>query len=307
MDFRWVQATSNLISLATITIFTKKMLLMPEHEVARRWTVIGLISADAIMSIGHVLIIGDAYLYEEKAKFFTICKIQAFTIHFGMISSFLWINVMVLMIYNRLNLQVEISKVKTTAFCFLAPFIYCMIFWMMGSLGVKSSHSNYCGIVDSWVARVSLKILPWIFTSCLQIYYVFEIYRILSKRAVTANEWRTVGKLLLFPFSVIIIYIFGVANFVLEITKTDDDAPVAMFLIIAKNLLTGLQGFINCMLYGYEEYSLKVATCLFCIHGLEEEAADRPADEGQELQWVRSNSGRYTIQKGAPLGESKFQ
>lgn len=308
MDLKWVQAGSNLISLLTITLFTKKMFLLPDHELSRRWTVIGLISADALMSIGHVLIIGDAYLYEEKVRFFTLCKFQAFLIHFGMISSFLWINVMVLMIYNKLTLHYEISKEKTTAFCFLVPFAYCLFFWMLGALGAKSYHSNYCGIVDSWLSRVALKIVPWLLTTCLQIYYVFEIYRMLSKRAVTLSEWKQVGKLLLFPFSVIIIYIFGVANFMLEINKTDDDEPLAMFLIIGKNLLTGLQGFINCMLYGYEDYSLKVASCLFCIQARDDTVAEeQPVDQGQEIQWVRSNSGRYHIQPNLQLGESKFQ
>jgi len=108
----------------------------------------------------------------------------------------------------------------------------------MGAFGLKSTHTNYCGIGDSTLARLCVKIIPWILTSCLQIYYITEIYRELKRRAVTLSEWQSIGRLLLFPISVIVIYLFGFLNFILEYYDPDQSA-LMMILVIVKNILTG--------------------------------------------------------------------
>ncbi len=67
---------------------------------------------------------------------------------------------------------------------------------------------------------------------------MFEIYQIMKRRAVTMSEWTAVGKLLLYPVTVIVIYIFGILNFVLEMYDPTENALLFAF-IISKNFLHG--------------------------------------------------------------------
>ena len=62
----------------------------------------------------------------------------------------------------------------------------------------------------------------------------------LKRRAVTATEWRIIGRLLLFPITVIVIYLFGVINFVHELVDDRNTTTyLEVLLISAKNILAG--------------------------------------------------------------------
>lgn len=126
MDFRFVQAVTNLISLGTIVWFAKRLVLQDEKEFLKRWTVVGLIASDAITAVAYVMIIGDAWAYSNE-NYFNECKTQAFLIHFGQLSSYMWLNTMVLLMYNKLYTQLEIDKAKAVRLCFGLPFAYCAV------------------------------------------------------------------------------------------------------------------------------------------------------------------------------------
>ena len=124
MDFRFVQALTNLISLITIVLFAKRLVLQEEYEIMKRWTVVGLIASDAVTAVAYVMIIGDAWSF-DNSNYFNECKIQGFLIHFGQLSSFMWLNTMTLLMYNKLYLKVEIDRQRTVILCFGFPFAYC--------------------------------------------------------------------------------------------------------------------------------------------------------------------------------------
>lgn len=126
MDTTWIQAISNMISLLTITFFAKRLLLKDERQLTNRWPVVGLIISDSIMAVGHVLIIGHSYSY-ENGRFFNLCRLQGFFIHFGMQASFMWLNILTLIMYNTLYTRIEVSKTKTFILCFSLPFAYCSL------------------------------------------------------------------------------------------------------------------------------------------------------------------------------------
>lgn len=126
MDAKFVQAVSNMISLITITFFAKRLVLKEEKEIMKRWTVVGLIGSDAITAVSYVMIIGNAYAYDDD-RFFNECKVQGFLIHFGQLSSFMWINTMTLMMYNKLYTKIDVSMRRTFGFCFGIPFVYCFL------------------------------------------------------------------------------------------------------------------------------------------------------------------------------------
>jgi len=126
MDFRFIQALTNLISLITIVFFAKRLVLKEERVIMKRWTVVGLIGCDSITAVAYVMIIGDAYAYDNQ-NFLNECKLQGFLIHFGQLSSFMWLNTMTLLMYNKLYTQIDISKRKTVLFCFGIPFVYCAL------------------------------------------------------------------------------------------------------------------------------------------------------------------------------------
>lgn len=123
MDTSWIQALANMASLLTITFFAKRLLLKDEEALLKRWPVVGLIASDSILAVGHVLIIGHAYSYEND-RFINLCKLQGFVIHFGMQASFMWLNVMTLIMYNSLFTRYEISIHRTAVLCFALPFSY---------------------------------------------------------------------------------------------------------------------------------------------------------------------------------------
>lgn len=126
MDTRWIQGLSNGVSLITIIFFAKKMLIKPESEMKDNWPVIGLITSDTILAVANILIIGDAYAY-ENGRFFNLCRLQGFFIHVGMLASFMWLNIMTLIMYNRLYTRLEISQSRTVLVCYLLPFTYCLM------------------------------------------------------------------------------------------------------------------------------------------------------------------------------------
>ena len=126
MDFRFVQALTNLISLITIVLFAKRLVLKEEREIMKRWTVVGLIGSDAITAVAYVMIIGNAWAYDND-NFLNVCKLQGFLIHFGQLSSFMWLNTMTLFMYNKLYTQIEVSRRRTVALCFGLPFAYCVL------------------------------------------------------------------------------------------------------------------------------------------------------------------------------------
>lgn len=124
MDFRLVQALTNWLSLVTIVFFAKRLVLQDEAAIMKRWTVVGLIASDAVTAVSYVMIIGDAWSY-DNSNFFNECKVQGFLIHFGQLSSFMWLNTMTLLMYNKLYTKIEIDRQRTAVFCFGIPFIYC--------------------------------------------------------------------------------------------------------------------------------------------------------------------------------------
>ena len=277
LDLAWLQATTNMISLTTIACYAKAVLLQSDDEAAKKWPVLGLVASDCLMHVGYILVIGDASLYDSEGLL-TLCKFQGFLIHFGMLASFMWINVIVLILHNSLTGRLPISRRRTAAVCFGLPLAYCLLFWRLGAFGRKQAHANYCGIVDSTLARLAAKVLPWIFTSCVQVYYMLEIYRLLKRKAVTLTEWRQVGKLLLFPLSVVAVYLFAILNFVLELYDKDQ-AGLLLVLVVCKNALAGLQGCLNCVLYGFDSFSLKVAALLCCISNRDDDPILRDEQE----------------------------
>lgn len=70
--------------------------------------------------------------------------------------------------------------------------------------------------------------------------------------------------------SVIVIYIFGFLTLVQEMYQPDAHG-VMVFLIYLKNLLTGLQGTINCTIYATDEAGLRLASCLLCISNVDKD------------------------------------
>lgn len=108
----------------------------------------------------------------------------------------------------------------------------------MNEFGAKKAHQNYCGIRDSILARLFIKFIPWLLTMMLQVYYMAEIYLEMKRRAVTVAEWRVVGKLFMYPFCAFIVNIFGILNFVCELTEPDNILLINV-LVVMKNLLTG--------------------------------------------------------------------
>ncbi len=57
------------------------------------------------------------------------------------------------------------------------------------------------------------------------------------------TEWQTIGRLLLFPVTVIVIYLFGVVNFVHELVENPTQTSyLEVLLISAKNVLAGTVG-----------------------------------------------------------------
>lgn len=126
MELFFIQAFTNLVSLITITVFTKKLFLQHDTEFMKKWYITGLIFSDGILAIGRILIIGDAWKYDNESNW-NPCKFQGFLIHWGMMSSFMWINVIVLIIYNSLNATLNISARKTFLLCMGAPFGYCLL------------------------------------------------------------------------------------------------------------------------------------------------------------------------------------
>ena len=165
INLSWLQALTNMISLTTIVLYAKSILLKSDDEAGKKWSVLGLITADCIMHIGYILIIGDASVYDDDSNV-NLCKFQGFLIHVGMLASFMWINCIVLIIHNSLTARMPISRRRTAAACFLLPLAYCLVFWSLQAFGQKSAHANYCGIVDSTLARLAIKIVPWVSTSC---------------------------------------------------------------------------------------------------------------------------------------------
>ena len=124
MDLRLVQALTNLLSLITIVLFAKRLVLQEEAIIMKRWTVVGLIASDAVTAVSYVMIIGDAWAY-DNSNFFNECKVQGFLIHFGQLSSFMWLNTMTLFMYNKLYTKIEIDRQRTAVLCFGIPFVYC--------------------------------------------------------------------------------------------------------------------------------------------------------------------------------------
>jgi len=127
VDLTWIQGICNLISIITIIYFTKKIFLRTEEELKKKWMVIGLIASDALMSTGYILIIGNADKYDTPGVMFTPCKFQAFLIHFGMLGSFMWINCIVLVIYNSLYSRYDISPRRISLVCTVFPLSYCLL------------------------------------------------------------------------------------------------------------------------------------------------------------------------------------
>lgn len=275
MNLTIIQWITNLTSLVTICIFFKHIFMKTEEEISKKWLVVGLVISDTIVSLAYVMIIGDAEQYDNDTNL-SWCKLQGFMIHFGLLSSFAWINIIVLVLYNGLTRKLDISVPRTMTLCFGAPFAYCIFFWYFGVFGLKRAHSDYCGIKDNNLARLFLKIIPWALTTIIQIYYMLEIYRLLKRRAVTIDEWRQVGKMMLFPVTIILIYIFGIMNFVIEVFEPNHPT-LKVFCIVLKNLFGGLQGFINVMIYGFDDYSTKLATYLFCIYNIDQNPTLEPA------------------------------
>lgn len=126
MDFTVIQATTNLISLVTIICFAKRLFLQHEEEFNKKWYITGLIASDGLMAIGHILIIGNAWALENDSLL-NLCKFQGFLIHYGMICSFMWINIIVLVIFNSLTAKVELSTERTVLFCMGGPLVYCLL------------------------------------------------------------------------------------------------------------------------------------------------------------------------------------
>ncbi len=126
MDFSAIQATTNLVSLVTIICFAKRLFLQHDEQFNKKWYVTGLIASDGLMALGHILIIGNAWSLEDESQV-NLCKFQGFLIHYGMICSFMWINVIVLVIFNSLTAKVELSAPRTLLFCMGGPLLYCLL------------------------------------------------------------------------------------------------------------------------------------------------------------------------------------
>lgn len=126
MDFSAIQATTNLVSLVTIVCFAKRLFLQHEDQYGKKWYVTGLIFSDGLMAMGHVLIIGDAWAHDGASQL-DLCKFQGFLIHYGMLCSFMWINVIVLVIFNSLTAKVELSPSRTVLLCMGGPLVYCLL------------------------------------------------------------------------------------------------------------------------------------------------------------------------------------
>ncbi len=126
IDLSWIQALTNLLSIITIIMFTKQLFLKSEDEFRRKWLIAGLVFSDCIMHIGYILIIGNAETYDDSSQL-NMCKFQGFMIHFGMISSFMWINCIVFVIHNSLYKQLPVSGIRTVILCTVGPFLYCLL------------------------------------------------------------------------------------------------------------------------------------------------------------------------------------
>jgi 7 transmembrane receptor (Secretin family) len=149
-----------MVSLLTITFFAKRLVLKDERELMKNWPVIGLISSDTIMAFAHILIIGNAYAFED-GSYVNLCKLQGFLVHFGMQASFMWLNVLTLIMYNTLYMGVEVSKKRTVVLCFALPFAYCS---MYGSIII-----DFIYLEDSEL-RLRIKIIAGLKIRCLRDY-----------------------------------------------------------------------------------------------------------------------------------------
>lgn len=123
IDFTWLQGITNFVSILMIVYFLKKTFLQTEEYLKKKWMIVGLLVSDCSMSIGYILIIGNAKQY-YNSTWINLCVFQAFLIHYGMLCSFMWINCIVLAIYNSLYSKYVISRSKTTIICYLAPLAY---------------------------------------------------------------------------------------------------------------------------------------------------------------------------------------
>lgn len=72
----------------------------------------------------------------------------------------------------------------------------------------------------------------------LQVYYMAEVYRGLKRRAVTHDEWATVGNYFMYPFCAFIINIFGIVLTAAELTEPDRTTLIKILLFL-KNLTAG--------------------------------------------------------------------
>lgn len=157
IDLSWIQALTNLLSIITIIMFTKQLLLKPEAEFRKKWLIAGLVFSDCTMHIGYILIIGNAEEYDNSSEL-NMCKFQAFMIHFGMLSSFMWINCIVFVIYNSLTTQLPVSGTRTFVLCTLGPFFYCLLYyWSHSDFGC----SEFSGKKQPTATTVVSRILTW--------------------------------------------------------------------------------------------------------------------------------------------------
>lgn len=120
-------------------------------------------------------------------------------------------------------------------------------------------------------ARILVKLLPWLLTMALQVFYAAEIFSALKKRAVTHEEWTTVGSYFMYPLCALVVNIFGVLQMAAELTEADKPALLTTLLVL-KNLTAGLEGAVDCLLIGFERSGQRAASYLLCI-------AEPPADE----------------------------
>lgn len=58
-----------------------------------------LIISDAILGFGHIIIIRDVENF-DTGSYFDLCQFQAWIIHFGILSSFMWANLQALKLYS---------------------------------------------------------------------------------------------------------------------------------------------------------------------------------------------------------------
>ncbi|KRX01860.1 hypothetical protein PPERSA_00482 [Pseudocohnilembus persalinus] len=214
----------------------------------------------------------DDNLQETEDKM--VCKVQAFLINYGELSSILWTTVIAWVLYQKIVIQriqnYNQYEMKMFFYAYLIPMFFSFIPIMTEDYGNAGA---WCWIRirenQKWRSQI-LRLFEFYLPLWIAFIYngisMYKVYKFVKQRTQDRKEHNLVNKLKFYPLILIFCWSMG------TIDRIFNFAGQSYFTFhIFHILLAGLQGFINAMVYGLTKKVRKEIRislqkyCSFCI------------------------------------------